>query len=104
MLEAPVEKRLKDRLQGRGFQVLKLTTPGTAGTMDRLILRPLWSPGPPWFVEIKRPRKVERLLQEIVRNNWRLRGVLVLPVVDTYDAVDELCDHVLSVCEGERIR
>lgn len=102
MREAPVENRLKEKLEARGFKVLKLTTPGTNGTPDRLILRPVWSPGPPWVIEVKRPGKNERLLQEKVRDEWRARGVRVLDRVNTYDRVDGLVTQLIYVCERER--
>jgi hypothetical protein len=101
MKEAPVEQRLKAKLEAHGFKVLKLVTPGTAGTMDRLILRPRWSPGPPWVIEAKRPRKSEERLQEIVRDDWRSRGVLVLDMVDTYEKVDALADRLVAQCVNE---
>lgn len=103
MREAPVEKRLKARLESFGCQVLKLVTEGTAGAMDRLILRPRWSPGPPWLVECKRPGKTERRLQELRRDDWRKRGVLVLDVCDTYERVEEIAQEILHVCGEERI-
>lgn len=101
MKEAPVEKRLVDGLTGYGFKVLKLTTPGTIGTPDRLILRPTWSPGPPWVIEVKRPKKTERRLQEIVRDQWRERGVLVLDMVDNYELVDALVQRLVWICLGD---
>lgn len=101
MREAPVEKRLVDGLQSYGFKVLKLTTPGTIGTPDRLILRPTWSPGPPWVIEVKRPKKTERRLQEIVRDQWRERGVLVLDMVDNYELVDALVQRLVWICLGD---
>lgn len=100
MLEAAVEKRLTDKLTGRGFKVLKLTTPGTAGTPDRLILRPKWAPGPPWVIELKRPKKHEQRLQEIVRDDWRERGVLVLDMVNTYEQVDALVEQLYAECRS----
>ena len=90
MLEASVEKRLKQRLEKYGFKVLKLTTPGASGTPDRMILRPSLFPGPPWFVECKRPGKTERRLQELVRDEWRARGLLVLDVCDSYERVETI--------------
>lgn len=98
MKEAPVEKRLVDGLTAKGFKVLKLTTPGTNGTPDRMILRPTWSPGPPFYIELKAPKKHERLLQEHVRNEWRKRGCAVLDMVDTYEKVDELVFQLYSMC------
>ena len=101
MREAPVEKRLKDKLEGHGFKVLKLVTPGYNGTPDRLILRPLWSPGAPWVIEMNRPGKSERLLQEKVRDEWRNRGVLVLDMVNTYEQVDVLVSKLHGICCAE---
>lgn len=98
MKEALVEQRLVIGLTDKGFKVLKLTTPGTQGTPDRLILRPKWSPGPPWVIEVKQPGKHERRLQELVRDEWRARGVLVLDMVDTYEKVDALIRTLLERC------
>lgn len=98
MREAPVEKRLVDGLTLVGFKVLKLTTPGTNGTPDRLILRPTWSPGPPWVIEVKAPKKHEQRLQELVREEWRKRGILVLDMVDTYEKVDALIKELHGIC------
>lgn len=101
MREAPVEKRLTDGLQSYGFKVLKLTTPGTRGTPDRLILRPTWSPGPPWVIELKAPKKHEARLQELVRDDWRQRGIRVLNMVDTYEKVDMLIASLVVACANE---
>jgi hypothetical protein len=101
--EAPVEKRLVDKLTALGFKVLKLTTPGTNGTPDRLILRPTWSPGPPWVIELKRPGKSERRLQEVVRDDWRRRGVLVLDMVNDYEQVDAIVRHLHQQCMTEAL-
>lgn len=103
VLEAKIERRLVDGLTQHGFKVLKLTTPGYNGTPDRLILRPKWSPGPPWVIELKRPNKTERRLQELVRDDWRERGVLVLDMVNTYDAVDALVADLLMVCREDEL-
>lgn len=101
MKETPVEQRLVDGLVVHGFKVLKLTTPGTNGTPDRLILRPKWSPGPPWVIELKRPKAHEARLQELVREDWRARGVCVLDMVDTYNKVDLLIDELVKICMAE---
>jgi hypothetical protein len=103
MKEEFVEHRLVTMLDAGGFKALKLTTPGTNGTMDRMILRPKWSPGAPWFVELKRPGKSERRLQEIVRDDWRARGCNVWPCIDTYELVDQFVQHLKLLCEQERI-
>lgn len=94
MLEAVVEARLK-RLEGYGFEVLKLRTPGYNGTKDRVILMPRWSPAAPAFVEIKRPSKKERALQIAVRDDWRARGCDVRDMCSTLEEVDQLCDLLL---------
>lgn len=103
MKEAPVEKRLKLVLECFGCQVVKLVTEGTSGAMDRLILRPRWSPGAPWLVECKQPGKTERLLQECRREDWRKRGVQVLDVCDSIERANEIGREVLRICERERI-
>jgi len=90
MREKPVEERLKDRLEKYGFKVIKLTCPGYAGVPDRMILRPKWAPGTPYFVECKRPGKTERRLQELVRDEWRARGCTVLDVCDSYERVEAI--------------
>lgn len=102
MKEALIEQRLVTGLTKLGFKVLKLTTPGTNGTPDRLILRPKWSPGPPWVIELKRPGKSERRLQELVRDDWRERGVQVLEMVNTYEQVDMLIFALNHECERTR--
>jgi hypothetical protein len=102
MLEAPVENRLTSSLEAVGFKVLKLVTPGSAGSMDRLILRPKWSPGAPHFVECKRPGKEERRLQAVVRDDWRARGVIVEDCVSTYEEVDALVGKLIALVKKER--
>lgn len=89
MLEREVEQRFK-WLEGFGFAVLKFYT-SHSGTMDRLILAPKWSPAPPTAVELKRPGKTERLLQEKLAEDWKARGVDVRPMCDTIEKVQELC-------------
>lgn len=104
MKESVVEKRLKTGLEAHGFKVIKLTCPGTNGVPDRLILRPKWSPGAPWVVEIKAPKLHERRLQEIVREDWRARGVLVLDMVDTPEKVDDLVAALLYLCGADKLK
>lgn len=89
MLEKDVERRLK-RLEDWGFLVLKFRTPGYSGTMDRIILRPTYAPGPPIVVEVKRPGETERRLQECRRDEWRKRGVDVRNACSTIDEIDNL--------------
>lgn len=102
MLEATIENRLQ-LLQSWGFKQLKLQTPGTAGTKDRLILQPKWSPAPPIFVEFKKPGKIERALQIAVRDDWRARGCDVRDMCDTVEKVKQLCSILLSEAVGRYI-
>jgi hypothetical protein len=95
MLEAQVERRLK-RLEAYGFKVLKFRTPGYNGVMDRLILWPKSNPKPPTVVELKRPGKEPRLLQERVAIDWRQRGVDVRDYCDTIEKVDKLILELLG--------
>lgn len=103
MRESKVEERLRVGLEGKGFKVLKLTCPGTNGVPDRMILRPKWSPGPPRYVELKAPKQHEARLQEIIREDWRERGALVLDTVDTYAKVDALITDLYLMCLAEAL-
>lgn len=101
MLEAQVEARL-GRLKRYGFAVYKLRTPGNSGVMDRMILWPTYFPGPPIFVELKRPGKEPRPLQEAIANDWRKRGVDVREYCDTILKVTALVDKLVGKVEKER--
>jgi hypothetical protein len=94
-LETDIEKRLKQRLEDYGFMVLKLTTPGRIGVMDRIILRPKYSPGPPMFVELKRDKKKLRLIQQVIADDWAARGCIILPPCIGMEAVEKLCDKLI---------
>jgi hypothetical protein len=94
-LETDVEKRLKHRLEDYGFLVLKLTTPGRIGVMDRMILRPKYSPGPPMFVELKQNKKKPRAIQAVIAGDWAARGCIVLPFCAGMEAVEKLCDTLI---------
>ena len=89
LTESEIEQRLK-KLEDYGFLVLKLTTPGNSGVMDRMILWPTWAPAPPEFVEVKRPNQRPRPLQEATAENWLARGCVVNPYVDSYTKVDKM--------------
>lgn len=101
MREHPIEQYFRQGLERCGFEVLKLTCPGTSGVPDRLILRPHWSPGRPSVVEIKRPKKTERALQAAVRDDWRLRGVIVHDIVDSIERADELIQQLVQQAAEE---
>lgn len=92
--EHPVEMRLK-WLEGFGFEVLKLTTPGHIAVMDRMILSPKWSPSPPGFVECKAPGKEPRPAQYHTADDWHARGCKIYEHVSTEDDAIRLCDTLL---------
>lgn len=94
--ESDIEKRLVERLSDYGFKVLKLYTPGNTGTMDRMILRPRYSPGPPRFVELKRPGKKLRKLQAAIAIDWTARGCEVLKPCSTIADVEILCSYLIE--------
>lgn len=96
ILEGRIETRLRERLIEYGFKVLKLYTPGHTGVMDRMILRPRYSPGPPMFLELKRPGKSLRRLQKAMEKDWTERGCIVLPMCDSLEKVDKLCDKLIQ--------
>lgn len=100
MLESAVERHLKRTLERHGFEVIKLTCPGNNGVMDRMILRPKYQPGPPIFVECKRPTKDLRPLQRAVGNAWRARGVDVRERVTTIAEVNALVMRLLAEQAG----
>jgi len=99
ILETDIEQGLRERLEEFGFKVLKLYTPGHTGAMDRMILRPRYSPGPPMFVELKRRGKKLRPLQAAIGEDWKKRGCEVLEpilgIADMTERVSELIDMVI---------
>lgn len=85
-------------LEGFGFEVLKLTTPGHIAVMDRMVLAPTWSPAPPSFVECKAPGKEPRPAQQHTAENWYARGCKIHEYVSTEDDAIRFCDTLL--CEA----
>ncbi|CAB0518882.1 VRR-NUC domain-containing protein [Corynebacterium diphtheriae] len=61
MDEKHIEQQLTQHVKNLGGIALKLTTPGTAGIPDRLILLPKGHIG---FIELKAPNKKPRPLQQ----------------------------------------
>jgi hypothetical protein len=96
VLESQIERHLKSRLEEYGFKVFKLQTPGHTGVMDRMILWPRYCPGPPMFVELKRPTKTLRAKQEALMHDWRIRGCTVLDPCTTMGEVDQLCTDLIA--------
>ena len=97
LLESDIERHLVRRLTEYGFKVLKLHTPGTTGVMDRMILRPRYSPGPPMFVELKRGGKNLRQLQAKIGEDWKVRGCMVLKPCKTMGECDQLCTYLIDL-------
>ena len=90
MRESSIERRLKQAVERRGGQALKLITPGRAGIPDRLVLLP---GGRTVFVELKAPGKHPRPLQLKRRAELQALGFEVY-VVDTYEAVQRFVEEV----------
>lgn len=97
LLENDIEKYVKETLEARGFKVLKLTTPGTTGVMDRMILRPRYWPGPPMFLELKREKKTLRAKQIFIEKDWKLRGCNVLPPVHGIDEAKQIVGQLIAL-------
>ena len=95
--ESEIERELCAQLTAYGFKVLKLYTPGNTGTMDRMILRPRYSPGPPMFIELKRPRKKLRPLQAAIAVDWTVRGCIVLKPCTDMGEVNERCMQLIQM-------
>lgn len=94
--ETEIERHLKRRLEEYGFKVLKFTTPGTVGVMDRIILRPKYSPGAPAFLELKKFGKRLRRIQERMGQDFTARGCRVLDPVHSMAECDERCDMLIA--------
>lgn len=95
--ESDIERKLRERLSEYGFKVLKLYTPGNTGTMDRMILRPRYSPGPPLFVELKRPGKKLRPLQLAIGQDWKKRGCIVLTPITSIVECEQTCQVLIQL-------
>lgn len=97
-LENDIETLFRENLEDWGFLVLKLKTPGRTGCMDRMILRPKYSPGAPLFVELKRSGKDLRPLQAAIADDWKARGVEVLmPAIGREGVVLLVADMIKMV-------
>jgi len=96
--ESDIERALKDRLEEHGFKVFKLYTPGNTGVMDRMILRPKYSPGPPMFVELKNNKKL-RPLQVARGMDWRDRGCVVLEPITTMTELEQRCILLIDMVQ-----
>lgn len=106
MLEKVIEVYVKKTLESKGFLVLKLTTPGFQGVMDRMILFPRYSPRPPEFVEIKRDSKDSKLspVQVRLHRDFASRGVMVHPPIWTIEQARAFCSLMLDRVEADYIK
>jgi hypothetical protein len=95
--ESDIERKLKQLLEDEGFKVLKLYTPGHTGVMDRMILRPKYSPGAPMFVELKKDGKKLRPLQIAIGSDWIQRGCKVLRPITTMHECIQQCEELIRL-------
>jgi hypothetical protein len=96
--ESDIERKLKQLLEDEGFKVLKLYTPGHTGVMDRMILRPKYSPGAPMFVELKKDGKKLRPLQIAIGSDWLQRGCKVLrPITNMHEMEQTAAELIGSI-------
>lgn len=96
MLEREIELHFVARMRKYGFKVLKMTTPGTAGIMDRLIMFPSYAPAPPEFVEFKKPGGKLTLIQQYLHKEYRQRGLTIHPHVSSMEEADALADTLID--------
>lgn len=90
MLEREIEKRLVTAVRKNGGMCPKLTSPGTAGMPDRLIILP---EGKSAFVETKAPGRKPRRLQEVRHAQLRDLGHPVY-VIDHPDQIEGILDEI----------
>lgn len=102
MLETDIERYIKQTLEAKGFKVIKLVTPGTTNVMDRMILRPRYWPGPPFFLECKRTKNDElRAAQKAIALEWKARGCLILkPVHGMADAQERVSQLIAASADA----
>lgn len=100
-LESDIERLLREALEAWGFKVLKLKTPGHMGVMDRMILRPSYSPGPPAFVELKRQTGRLAKLQSAMATEWQNRGVTVYDPCWNHEQVRALAGRLIEAVMPE---
>lgn len=99
MFEKDVEQHLIDRAEALGGTANKFTSPGRRGLMDRIVMLPI----PPEhqeivaryirFVEVKRPRKRARKLQDFWIRTFRGYGFWA-GTVNTPSEVDQLIEEM----------
>lgn len=92
MKERDIEKQLVHAVRKRGGMCLKLTSPGTAGVPDRLILLP---GGKTWFVETKAPGGKPRPLQVARHKQFADLGHPVY-IIDHPDQIPGVLDEITN--------
>lgn len=90
--ERDVERALRRAVTQAGGLCLKFVSPGWDGAPDRLCL---FFPGKAAFVELKRPGKKPRLLQERRMEQLREKGFTVL-VVDRKEQIPEVIEQMVG--------
>lgn len=89
MREKEIEQALVKAVKARGGMCPKLTSPGTDGMPDRIVLLPQ---GRMSFVEVKAPGKKPRFLQVHRHEELRNLGFPVF-VLDSLDQIKEILDE-----------
>ena len=90
MLERNVEKALVREVRKHGGIAPKLTSPGTAGMPDRIIILP---GGKIAFVELKRPGQKPRPIQTRQMDRLTQLGCMVR-TIDHPNQIQELIDEI----------
>ncbi len=86
--EAHIEKQVCQYAQDRGWLALKLTSPGTVGVPDRMLIG---FKGKVLFIEFKAPGKEPRPSQVRMVNKFKIRDVTV-HVIDDIEKGRRLID------------
>lgn len=99
MLEKSVEQFFKNQVKQRcpDALCLKFVSPGFAGVPDRIVLLP---GGRVVFVELKRPGKAPRKLQQYVHGLLKRLGFVVFPCVDTKEKALDVARYCEKVMQG----
>lgn len=87
--EAKIERKLKQKIQASGGICWKLSSPGTLGVPDRLIIRK----GKVYFVELKAPGQKPRASQRTRANQLRRVGAHVY-CISNMDQVESFCKEL----------
>jgi len=99
--ESKIEQYFRQELERYGFKVVKFVPQGFAGAPDRWVFRPIWSPGPPWLVEMKAEGEAPRKLQQAASNDLEARGIKVLPFIDSKTRADLRITRLVKICVAE---